>query len=357
MSAEIYRDGVSCNSDPHRLLTEAVSFIPMAPPAAVEKSSEALQDSAELDDDPILYSCMEEFGAGETEKTKKNDKKGMLTASVFCERYEALLCSQKMIASQHDAYSLRKAFAAADELKNRKAAAIQEKLKKQSADSSESKQERESPRQHEQKRPSTSSLGTLSVLTAGAAVGAAVAAAPVVGALLGGAVASAAYQCVKKHVEGAEGTVESRVNDETVVMITSKIFIEVEYYPVSTGTAGFFKGVAFQLAGGRGVPSTTAGSCTITLGEMEPIRCPFSKKFNGLNDNSIGKIQIDAMANLAKKLDEALKDNILTHDECIKILDALSNIDTANGSVCMIAKECSLFKDIRNRTIPTHSFI
>lgn len=181
-------------------------------------------------------------------------------------------------------------------------------------------------------RSRVTSLGGAGVGAAAATL-ASVSTGPLIFGTIGaGLVAQLGYDYLKKNV---------RKKDRSAKKITGSPSSPLAFNPQSTGWGGRLRSVVSQLQGGDSIGSRTVGTYTLEL-HGENIPCTFNK-----NASDGSKMDPKSRQHLCNILNKALAEGKITHKECLEILDALAEVQDSDGNICLIARDCSDFEELR----------
>jgi chemotaxis protein histidine kinase CheA len=118
---------------------------------------------------------------------------------------------------------------------------------------------------------------------------------------------------------------------------------KIIYNPKSTGWGNYTVGLVSGLMGRKVQGSKTAGVIAINLGGDHP----FVYKFNKNSASSQGKMDEADMKRLVDDLRKSINEGKLTYQECLNLINSLSDVATEYGNVSLVNSDAVFFKDLK----------
>jgi hypothetical protein len=120
--------------------------------------------------------------------------------------------------------------------------------------------------------------------------------------------------------------------------------ITVKYNENSTGWGGYLRDTALWIRRNKGVGSKTEGVIALNLGKDTPSVYSFNKNLKNTKD----MMKPEDIKQLGNDLRKLVDEKRLSPEECLKILDSLSQVASENGKLCLISLDCLYLRDLRS---------
>ncbi len=123
--------------------------------------------------------------------------------------------------------------------------------------------------------------------------------------------------------------------------------IQIKYNESSTGWGGTFRDTALWATGKKTLGSKTEGTGTIHLME----NASFTFQFNKNSGSPLGMMNPQDIKKLENELRKLLETKKLTPQDCLKLLDSLSRVESEHGILNLVTKDCLLLRDLRKECL------
>jgi hypothetical protein len=155
--------------------------------------------------------------------------------------------------------------------------------------------------------------------------------------------AAALYHYSKRLLQHASQAAHPTTTNQPAATISQDKLVEAKYSEKSSGWGGWVIGESSRMLGGQGRPSHTVGTVVINIGNNEALKCNFNKKSADAN----GKMSAEDIQKLSNILLKKLQAKALSPEECLRIINALANVEIEHETVTMISADAPLLGLLR----------